>query len=71
MHFNLKFSDPEQEALAYIENKRPVVPVKYNQENYDTNLRVQHSDVPLEHIDLCSSDSEIDEMVFCLAYIYM
>lgn len=49
-----------QEASDYIERKRPVFPVKYNKRNYN-NEHVQHGDIPLEHIDLCSSSSDDEQ----------
>lgn len=57
--------DSEQDAAKYIENKRPIYPVKYNQSNYN-NEPVASDDTPLEIIDLCS---ESDTVISLLLHI--
>lgn len=52
------FEDSEVDAAKYIENKRPVFPLKYNKDDYN-NVRVAFDRNPLEQIDL-SSDSDSD-----------
>lgn len=53
------FKDSVVAAEKYIENKRPVLPVKYDKEDYN-KVRVTFDGTPLEHIDL-SSDLESED----------
>lgn len=58
-HLLSTFLECEQAAAKYIENKRPIFPVKYNKSDYVHGETVLYDpDIVLEHIDLCSSVSE-------------
>lgn len=54
--------DSETDAAQYIKKKRPILPVKYNKNDYK-NVRLQFDGEPLENINLCSDSSDTEEMV--------
>lgn len=71
------FTDDEEDAAKFIENKRPVFPVQYNKSNYD-GVKDTYDGTPRECIDLISdsSDSEdepapmvINYIVFCQPFL--
>lgn len=59
MNWN-QFVDSEVNAAQYIENKRPVYPVKYNKSNYD-EVHNTFDNTSREIIELSSDDEEDPE----------